>query len=96
AEGGAVDPALLEDGAEKTLFETFERVRGDLAAAWERRDYTESLALVARELKEPIDRFFDDVLVMADDEALRSNRLRLLKNIADAVTQVAHIHVLGS
>ena len=39
-----------------------------LAAAWERRDYTESLALVARELKEPIDRFFDDVLVMADDE----------------------------
>ena len=95
SEGGAVDTGLLEDGAERALHDAFERIRGALETAREGRDYTEALALVARELKEPIDRYFDDVLVMAEDPALRANRLRLLKNIADAVTQVAHIHLLG-
>ena len=96
ADPGVVDPSLLEAGAEQTLHETFERVRGDLEAAREGRDYTEALAIVARELKEPIDRYFDDVMVMVDDETVRTNRLRLLKNIAQAVTKVAHIHLLAS
>jgi len=91
-----VDESLVEAGAERSLHETFQRVRDDLEGARERRDYAEALAIVARELKEPVDRYFDDVLVMVDDPILRANRLSLLANIADAVTQVAHIHLLAS
>lgn len=96
AEAGAVDPALLEDGAEKALHETWETVRAQLDRAHAGRDYEGALSLVARELKGPIDTYFDDVLVMTEDEAVRANRLRLLKNIADSVMRIAHIHVLGA
>lgn len=96
AEAGTVDAALLEDGAEKTLHETWEKVRAQLDDAHAKRDYTTALSLVARELKGPIDTYFDDVLVMVDDEKVRTNRLALLKSIADSVTRIAHIHLMAS
>ena len=91
----AVDPALLEAGPERALYDTFDRVRADLDAATADRDYGKALAIVARELKDPIDRYFDEVLVMAEDSAVRANRLRLLTDIADAVKRIAHIHHLA-
>jgi glycyl-tRNA synthetase beta chain len=48
------------------------------------RDFAGAIAAAA-ELGPPIDRFFDDVLVMADDESVRANRLRLLLDVRDAV-----------
>ena len=95
AEAGEVDTGLLEAGAEKVLHETWEKVRGQLDDAYEKRDYQAALSLVARELKGPIDRFFDDVLVMAEDEQVRANRLSLLKHIADSVMGIAHIHLMA-
>ena len=47
---------------------------------YERKDYISFLKTML-EWKEPVDRFFDDVLVMCDDEKLRGNRLSLLKKI---------------
>ncbi len=47
------------------------------------------------DLKEPIDRFFDDVLVMDEDTGLRENRLRLLNRFASVFTDVADIGALS-
>ncbi|MCA9529304.1 MAG: glycine--tRNA ligase subunit beta [Myxococcales bacterium] len=92
---GEVDQALLEDGAERVLAERFADVRPSLAEAEAERRYADALGIVARELREPIDRFFDDVFVMVDDARVRDNRLRLLAGIADAVNRIAHVHQLG-
>ena len=48
------------------------------------RDFSGALAAAA-ELGPPVDRFFDEVLVMAEDERVRANRLRLLLDVRDAV-----------
>jgi glycyl-tRNA synthetase beta chain len=70
---GSLDPALLEDDAERELAEALSRTvvepNGDLTAA--------------AELAPHVDRFFDEVLVMAPDERLRANRLRLLLDVRD-------------
>jgi glycyl-tRNA synthetase beta chain len=55
-----------------------------IAAALEAREFDDALAAAA-ELRAPVDRFFDEVLVMADDAQVRANRLRLLLDVRDAV-----------
>ncbi|MCB9614335.1 MAG: glycine--tRNA ligase subunit beta [Sandaracinus sp.] len=92
--GGDVDPALLEAGAEKDLFDAFEKARGPIDAHTAKGEYAAALAQVATELKAPIDRYFDDVFVMVDDERVRGNRLALLKQIADTVSRIVHFHKL--
>jgi len=84
-----VAPELLVAGAESELFAAARRAQEDVLPLLQRGDYGPALARLA-ELREPVDRFFDDVLVMADDEAIRRNRLgllalveRLFLNIAD-------------
>lgn len=92
---GAIDDALLEDGAERALAETYAEVSSAIGDHTGKGEYQEALALVAEKLRGPIDRFFDDVLVMTEDEAVRGNRLRLLGAIADQVSSIAHIHLLS-
>ena len=58
-----------------------------------RDEYTEALASLAA-LREPVDAFFDGVMVNADDQALRHNRLNLLKALRDLFLQVADISQL--
>ncbi len=60
-----------------------------------RGDYTEALRALAS-ARGPVDRFFDDVMVMADDPALRANRLALLARLAEAMNQVADISKLAA
>ena len=55
-----------------------------IEAALGERDFRGALAAAA-ELGPPVDRFFDEVLVMAEDERIRANRLRLLLDVRDAV-----------
>ncbi|HEX3425209.1 MAG TPA: glycine--tRNA ligase [Acidimicrobiales bacterium] len=74
---GAVDPALFEDPAEAALWKSYQAVADELAAAGTLRRFAETFET----LVEPIDAFFDQVLVMADDEAVRTNRLRLLATL---------------
>ncbi|MGB5221812.1 MAG: glycine--tRNA ligase subunit beta [Polyangiales bacterium] len=93
---GDVEPGLLEDGAESALAERFSTVRDQIREATGQRRYADALKLVAKELGAPIDRFFDEVFVMVDDIKVRENRLRLLGEIADTVSGVAHFHQLGT
>lgn len=93
---GEVEPSLLQDGAERALAERFATVRDEIRRAIGERRYADALRLVAKELGAPIDRFFDEVFVMVDDDEVRENRLRLLGEIADTVNGVAHFHQLGT
>ena len=60
----------------------------------ERRDYTAALAELAT-LREPVDRFFDDVMVMSDNEATKNNRLALLTELRALFLDVADVSRLS-
>jgi glycyl-tRNA synthetase beta chain len=89
-----VDPALLEEAAERALAERFATVRPAIDAAISAGHYAQALGLVASELRGPIDTFFESVFVMVEREDLKQNRLRLLGGIARTVNRVAHFHLL--
>ena len=65
-----------------------------MEAALSHADYAGALSALA-ELKSPIDRFFDDVLVMDEDTAVRENRLRLLNRFVGVFADVADIGALS-
>jgi glycyl-tRNA synthetase beta chain len=79
-----LDPKLATDDAEIALIDAVARASPKIAAALEAREFDDALAAAA-ELRAPVDRFFDEVLVMADDAQVRANRLRLLLDVRDAV-----------
>jgi glycyl-tRNA synthetase beta chain len=93
ADGGAIDAALLGAGAESDLHGALVAAKLVTTEAAQRRDY---VALLQRlgELRGPVDAFFTDVMVMADDPAVRANRLRLLRELRQQFLQVADISVL--
>ena len=91
--GSEVDAGLLSD-AERSLYDACERGRASVEAALSHADYAGALAALA-ELKSPIDRFFDDVLVMDEDTAVRENRLRLLNRFVGVFADVADIGALS-
>ena len=66
----------------------------EVAAALAAKDYAGALAALAK-LREPIDAFFDDVLVMDPDEAIKNNHLRLLNKFAQTFADVADIGLLS-
>lgn len=85
-----VDVALLGDPAEVALHAAVGRLEGDLREKVAQGDHLEALrALVG--LKPEVDRFFDGVMVMVDDERLKRNRLQLLARLARLFTSVADI-----
>jgi len=86
----AVDEALLEEEAERRLFETLVSLQRTLEPLVRGRRYDEALqALLV--LEAPVARFFDDVLVMAEDERIRRNRLGLLAGLAALVRRIGDI-----
>ncbi|HKL78469.1 MAG TPA: glycine--tRNA ligase subunit beta, partial [Gammaproteobacteria bacterium] len=87
------DAGALAEPAERALAEAFDGVRSRAAKAAADGDYTSALLALA-ELREPADRFFDEVLVMAEDDAVRRNRLALLGTIHQAFLQVADLSKL--
>ncbi len=93
AAGKRVDPTLLEAGAETTLANELERIASDAARRIQSRDYVGLLRLLAG-LREPVDAYFDAVMVMADDPALRANRLALLGRLRNLFLHVADISML--
>jgi glycyl-tRNA synthetase beta chain len=84
ADPGSVDPGLVGEGAERDLAEAVERAEGRIVPAVAERRFDDALD-AASELAPAVDRFFDDVLVMAEDRAVRANRLRLLLAVRDAI-----------
>jgi len=76
-----VEPALFQEEAEGRLHADFGSVAGNVASRMAERDYLAALSEIAT-LKESVDGFFDKVMVMAEDERVRNNRLALLTGIA--------------
>ena len=87
---GTVDNAKLAEDAEKTLAERLIELEQEVIPLFDARDYEPALARLA-DLREAVDRFFDDVMVMVDDEALRANRLALLAKLRNLFLRVADL-----
>jgi glycyl-tRNA synthetase beta chain len=90
-----IDPALLSEAAEIALNNALTAVKPQADSAFAAGDYTGSLQALAA-LKEPVDSFFNDVMVNAEDPALRANRLGLLATLHLAMNQVADISKLSA
>ena len=91
--GLEVDEALLGD-AEQALLRAVDEASATVSERLGSGDYEGSLAALAS-LREPIDRFFSDVLVMDEDERVRDNRLRLLNRFSHVFDGVANIGALA-
>lgn len=91
---GSVDPSLFEDIAESTLFNSLQKTEGDLNTALNLANYAEALNCLAG-LRDDVDLFFDQVLVNADNDAIRLNRLALLKELRSQFLRVADLAVLA-
>ncbi|MEJ2127238.1 MAG: glycine--tRNA ligase subunit beta [Woeseiaceae bacterium] len=91
---GEVKAKLLSEPAEAALADAVTAATATVAPMLEARQYTEALSELAN-LREPVDRFFDDVMVMADDKATRNNRLALLSQMRALFLDVADISRLS-
>ncbi|MFV0596759.1 glycine--tRNA ligase subunit beta [Shewanella sp.] len=89
----AVNSTLLAEAAEQALAAKLSELQPQLAPLFANADYQQALTLLAN-LRESVDQFFEDVMVMADDEALRNNRLALLNNLREQFLHVADISLL--
>ena len=90
-----IDAALLQEPAEQALHQILNQIAPKAEAAFAAGDYTVSLQILA-ELKEPVDTFFDKVMVNTEDAALRANRLALLLQLQHAMNRVADISKLAT
>ena len=93
AADAAVNPALLTEAAEKALGDAVSTLAVELAPLFEQRDYTTALNRLAA-LRPQVDAFFTEVMVMADDAAVKANRLALLARLRGLFLQVADISLL--
>ncbi len=91
----AVDAALLIEAAERQLSEAVQGLEGQVAPLLKSGNYTETLKRLAG-LRPAVDEFFDKVMVMADDDMLRNNRLALLNRLSKLFLNVADISRLQS
>ncbi|TVQ39669.1 MAG: glycine--tRNA ligase subunit beta [Wenzhouxiangella sp.] len=91
---GTVDDALLEDSEERALYAAIVQVESRLVAQLEHSDYATALATLS-ELRDPVDRFFDAVMVMCDQPQLRRNRLALLGRLRGLIIDIADLARLG-
>jgi glycyl-tRNA synthetase beta chain len=90
-----VDVSLLQESAEQTLHQALVDMLPITDKAFAAGDYTASLQTLAA-LKSPIDTFFDHVMVNAEDESLRKNRLALLAQLHQVMNRVADISKLAT
>ena len=90
-----VDKNLLQEATEKALAAALNTSKAEADKLFEAGDYTGSLQALAV-LKAPVDDFFDNVMVNADDPALKANRLGLLATLHQAMNRVADLSKLAS
>lgn len=84
----AVDPALFGAPAEKSLYEAVNQAEKQAGQAIQKQDYSGAMQALSA-LREPVDSFFEQVLVNDENQAVRANRLALLTRIRTATGQVA-------
>jgi glycyl-tRNA synthetase beta chain len=90
-----VNPALLQEDAEKNLHAVMQKLLPESEAQFKAGDYTASLQTLAA-LRAPVDAFFDDVMVNAEEMDLRLNRQGLLKSLHVAMNRVADLSRLAA
>jgi glycyl-tRNA synthetase beta chain len=90
-----INDALLQEPAEKALAATLAKIKPEADALFESGDYTNSLKALAA-LKAPVDDFFDNVMVNAEDPALKANRQGLLATLHQAMNRVADLSKLAA
>ena len=88
-----VDSALFTHAAEKALYELFLEVEREMQAYLGRKEYEAALQVMLR-MKEPVDVFFDGVMVMDEDLAVRQNRLNLLTALGNLILEIGDISLL--
>ncbi|MER9628205.1 glycine--tRNA ligase subunit beta [Mesorhizobium sp. M0296] len=84
----SVEPALFREGAEKTLYAAVNQAEKQAGEAIQNEDFSAAM-LALSVLREPVDSFFEKVLVNDEDQAVRANRLALLARIRAATDRVA-------
>lgn len=92
---GEPDVSFLREEAERSLHEAYIHMRESVEKASREKRYGDALLALAQ-LRTPIDHFFDSVMVLVDDPAIRENRLRLLGRIVDRVQLLADVTRLAS
>jgi glycyl-tRNA synthetase beta chain len=90
-----VNPALLKEDAEQALHDAMGKLLPESTAQFQAGDYTASLQTLAA-LRGPVDAFFDDVMVNAEEMDLRLNRQGLLKSLHVAMNRVADLSRLAA
>ncbi len=88
-----IDTNLLKEAPERALYEAINNLKAQTTPLIQQAKYQEALSLLAS-LQESVDKFFDDVMVMTEDEALRSNRIHLLCHLYALFLQIADISKL--
>lgn len=88
------DAALLQDEAEKNLFTTLQAVEPEVMALFQSKDFTGGMSRLAA-VRPAVDDFFNDVMVMTEDVAIRANRLALLQRLHGTMNLIADISRLA-
>ena len=91
---GAVQPALLQEAAEQRLYQDMTALKPQVDSAFAQGDFAATLGALAH-VREAVDGFFTDVMVMAEDPELRANRIALLSELHGMMNQVADISKLA-
>ncbi|HEC11795.1 MAG TPA: glycine--tRNA ligase subunit beta [Acidiferrobacteraceae bacterium] len=95
AQAAGDDSALLVEPTEQSLARQVDAMTAELSPLFASGDYRDALKALAG-LRDSVDKFFDDIMVMVDDTALRDARLRLLKRLGDLFLRVADLSKLQS
>lgn len=85
-----INKELFKEKAELELLQAYSSISAEYDEHVDNREYGKALKLMIS-LKKPIDDFFDNIMVMVDDESIRNNRLGLLKNIAAMMNRIADL-----
>ncbi|MDX1776609.1 MAG: DALR anticodon-binding domain-containing protein, partial [Desulfobulbales bacterium] len=90
-----VNVELLQPGAERHLYEVFVKIQDEAKPFLLAKEYGKALNVIL-EMKEPVDHFFDEVMVMTEDSALKQNRLNLLTAISELFLRVGDFSKMQS
>jgi glycyl-tRNA synthetase beta chain len=89
-----INPSLFAEPVEQNLYQSFLKAEEKIDLRLNQRDYL-SVLLEMTQMKKPIDDFFDGVMVMVEDEAIRNNRLALLDEIGKLFLRIADFSKLA-
>ena len=86
--GGEIDPGLLNEPAEKQLYEAFLQVKSPVLSHIKKKEFSRALEKMV-DIKPSVDNFFDNVMVMVEDSSLCTNRMCLLRDISGLFSDLA-------